>query len=97
MLSVERVTSQQMVRKINPTGIIGLSTLGRLRLLRNVASNVAEFEKPMVLIGAFPRGHFEEDTKRILDETFCVDSSSLTSWVVAVRLVYDFEWSIGIA
>ena len=97
LLSVERVTSQQMVRKINPTGIIGLSTLGRLRLLRNVASNVAEFEKPMVLIGAFPRGHFEEDTKRILDETFCVDSSSLTSWVVAGRLVYDFEWSIGIA
>ena len=97
LLSVERATNQQMVRKISPTRIIGLSTLGRPRLLRNVANNVAEFEKPMVLIGAFPRGHFKEDTKRILDETFCVDSSSLTSWIVAGRLVYDFEWSIGIA
>ena len=97
LLSVDRVTSQQMVRKISPTRVIGLSTLGRPRLLRNVVNNASEFEKPMVLIGAFPRGHFEEDTKRILDETFCIDSSSLTAWVVAGRFVYDFEWSIGVA
>jgi rRNA pseudouridine-1189 N-methylase Emg1 (Nep1/Mra1 family) len=51
----------------------------------------------MIFIGAFPRGHFTADTKRLLNETYSIDKHSLDAWVVAGRFVYDFEWSIGVA
>lgn len=97
LLSAEKLTTQQMVERVKPTKIIGLSTLGKPKLLRNIAENVSSLERPMILIGAFPRGHFREDTNHILDEIFSVDRHSLTSWVVAGRFIYDFEWAIGIA
>jgi rRNA small subunit pseudouridine methyltransferase Nep1 len=97
LLTIKRAAIQQMVKSATPTRTVGFSTLGRPKLLRNVASSVASLEKPMVLIGAFPRGHFSEGTKRILDETYKIDSHSLDAWVVAGRFIYDFEWSIGLA
>jgi rRNA small subunit pseudouridine methyltransferase Nep1 len=97
LLTLERVTAKQVVSRVEPTKIIGLSKLGRPRLLRNVADDICSLEKPMVLIGAFPRGHFSRNTSRIIDETYSVDRSSLDAWVVAGRFVYDFEWAIGLA
>jgi len=62
-----------------------------------MADTTAKLDNPMIFIGAFPRGHFTADTKRLLNETYSIDKHSLDAWVVAGRFVYDFEWSIGIA
>jgi rRNA pseudouridine-1189 N-methylase Emg1 (Nep1/Mra1 family) len=66
-------------------------------LMRDVAHQAGESENPLVLIGGFPRGHFTEETRRIMDAVYCVDRESLDAWVVAGRFVYDFEWAIGVA
>jgi len=97
LLTLERASIKQTVNRLNPTKIIGLSTLGKPKLMRSVADELSKCEKPMALIGAFPRGHFTTDTNRVLDEIYSIDRKGLDAWVVAGRFVYDFEWAIGIA
>ena len=97
LLTLERVTAKQMVNRMEPAKVIGLSRLGRPRLLRDVAEDMSNLTKPMVLIGAFPRGHFSRNTDRIIEETYSVDRTMLDAWVVAGRFVYDFEYAIGLA
>jgi rRNA small subunit pseudouridine methyltransferase Nep1 len=97
LLRLERATLLQLVRRIMPTKVLGFSTLGRPLLMRNVAESAAKLKKPMVMIGGFPRGHFSEKTRQLMDETYSVDREPLDAWVVAGRFIYDFEWSIGLA
>lgn len=97
LLTVERTTVQQIIRRMSPARTIGFSTLGRPELLRNVTNTAVGFKEPMIFIGAFPRGHFSENITQVLDEIYRVDSHSLNAWVVAGRFVYDYEWAIGLA
>jgi rRNA small subunit pseudouridine methyltransferase Nep1 len=97
LLTLQKTTLQQFIKKRNPSTTIGLSRIGEPELLRNVADSTAKASHPIVIIGAFPRGHFTEDTRRLLNEIHSVDKRSLDTWIVAGRFVYDFEWSIGIA
>jgi rRNA small subunit pseudouridine methyltransferase Nep1 len=97
LLSVERITLERFIERHAPSRTIGFSRIGKPELLRNVADTTAKLDNPMIFIGAFPRGHFTADTKRLLNETYSIDKHSLDAWVVAGRFVYDFEWSIGVA
>jgi len=97
LLRVETSSLQDLVRKLSPTKVLGFSTSGKPALMRTIADRASKLSDPLAFIGAFPRGHFTEETRRSLDETFSVDRESLDAWVVAGRLVYDFEWSIGVA
>jgi len=97
LLRMEHLTLKQFIEKRSPSKIIGFSRTGNPELLRNVADSAAKAQSPMILIGAFPRGHFTEITRRLLDEIYSVDKHMLDTWIIAGRFVYDFEWSIGIA
>ena len=66
-------------------------------IMRDIAHEASEAESPLAFIGGFPRGHFTDETRRLLDVIYCVDHDSLDAWVVAGRFVYDFEWAIGVA
>jgi len=97
LLTVKEASLKRSVAKITPSRVIGLTRIGKPELLRNVANDIAKDTKPIVFIGAFPRGHFTEDTNRLMTETYSVDKHPLDTWIVAGRFVYDFEWSIGVA
>jgi len=97
LLSIEDRSLKQCVEMLAPSKVIGFTRIGKPELLRNVANSAAKVANPMIFIGAFPRGHFSEDTKRLMNEAYCVDNHSLDTWIVAGRFVYDFEWSIGVA
>jgi rRNA small subunit pseudouridine methyltransferase Nep1 len=97
LLSVEHKSLKQCVERLAPSKVIGFTRIGKSELLRNVANSTAKVANPMIFIGAFPRGHFSEDTKRLTNELYCVDRHSLDTWIVAGRFIYDFEWSIGVA
>jgi rRNA small subunit pseudouridine methyltransferase Nep1 len=97
LLTVEKGQPEQIVRQLAPTRVIGFSTLGKPGLLRNVADRVGGLKEPLVMVGAFPRGHFTEKTRHLMDDLYCVDKESLDTWVVAGRFVYDLEWSLGVA
>ncbi len=96
LLSLENMTLHELVRKLSPGSVLGFSTLGRPVLLRDVADMTAKLKDPAFLIGGFPRGHFTEETRRLLNDMFSVDRRTLDAWVVAGRFVYDLEWSLGL-
>jgi rRNA small subunit pseudouridine methyltransferase Nep1 len=97
LLSVERISLDQLLARLRPGKVLGLSTLGKRMLLRDVAQYASGTTDPLVMVGGFPRGHFTEGTRQLADELFAVDTQSLDAWVAAGRFVYDFEWSIGLA
>jgi rRNA small subunit pseudouridine methyltransferase Nep1 len=97
LLRMERSRLRDLVRKLSPSKVLGFTTLGKPVPMRTIADQVSKLSEPLAFIGAFPRGHFTEETRRSLDEAFSVDRESLDAWVVAGRLVYDFEWSLGVA
>jgi rRNA small subunit pseudouridine methyltransferase Nep1 len=97
LLRIDRVDLPQLIRRLRPERVLGFSTLGQPVLMRHVAALASGLKEPMVLIGGFPRGHFSDKTRRLIDETYAVDRQSLNTWVVAGRFIYDFEWSIGVA
>ena len=97
LLTMEEVSLERGVARAAPSRVIGLTRLGKPELLRNVANDIAKDPNPTVFIGAFPRGHFTEETNQLMSETYNVDKHPLDTWIVAGRFVYDLEWSIGIA
>jgi rRNA small subunit pseudouridine methyltransferase Nep1 len=97
LLSIQKMSLRKALGKLKPAKVLGLSILGKPMLLREVAQYASELTNPMILVGGFPRGHFADRTRRIMNEIFRVDPQSLDAWVVAGRLIYDFEWSIGLA
>jgi len=96
LLKIEKKSLPELVGQVKPTKVLGLSMLGKPMLLREVAQHAGELKEPLVLIGGFPRGHFADNTRKLVNELFRVDPRSLDAWVVAGRFVYDFEWSIGL-
>jgi rRNA small subunit pseudouridine methyltransferase Nep1 len=97
LLTLKKMSLRELVSKLDPSEVLGFSTLGKPMLLREVAQYASRFEDPAVFVGGFPRGHFDSRTRSLVTETYRVDSRSLDAWVVAGRFVYDFEWSIGLA
>lgn len=97
LLKIEKMPLRQLVRRSEPTKVLGFSTLGRPALLLDVAHYASGIKNPMVFVGGFPSGHFTEATRQLVNEMFRVDPRSLDAWIVAGRFVYDFERSIGLA
>jgi rRNA small subunit pseudouridine methyltransferase Nep1 len=96
LLSLGKGNVRDLVHKLSPSKVIGFSTLGKPRLMKSIADEASKLKEPLVLIGAFPRGHFTEVTKRSIDEIFAVDREPLDTWVAAGRFVYDVEWALGL-
>ena len=97
LLRIEKGTVQSLIAHIQPSKVLGFSVLGQPMLLRAAAKEAGDIANPLVFIGGFPRGHFSDQTTRVLSSMFKVDRRSLDAWVVAGRFVYDFEWAIGVA
>lgn len=97
LLRIEPFGLEHLFQKLAPDVRIGFSRIGKPELMRNVAELVKKAERPLVLIGGFPRGHFHEATDELVSHLYSVDKEPLDAWVVAGRFVYDFEWAIGLA
>lgn len=97
LLSIKKGTVSDLIHAAAPTRVLGFSKLGKPTLLREVADETSKLNAPLALVGAFPRGHFTDETRRGMDAVYRIDRESLDAWIVAGRFVYDFEWSIGLA
>jgi rRNA small subunit pseudouridine methyltransferase Nep1 len=97
LLRIEKMPLQSLVKRIEPSRVVGFSTLGSPTLMRKAAMSAGKLREPLVFVGAFPRGHFTGETRQLMDDMFSVDRRSLDAWIVAGRFVYDFESAIGLA
>jgi rRNA small subunit pseudouridine methyltransferase Nep1 len=96
LLEMKKSTLPQLIKKVIPDRVVGFSILGKPELLRVVTESVCKFKRPMAFIGAFPKGHFTEQTRGLADEMCRIDREGLDSWIVAGRFVYDCEACLGV-
>jgi len=91
LLKLERKTLPQLLHEIKPSHVTAFSRKGKSQLLEEAVSKLSEKEKPAVVIGGFPRGHFSETTIRLTKEVVCIDPEMLEAWTVTSRVIYEYE------
>lgn len=95
LLKLEKGGLQKLVEEVQPSYIIAFSRSGRPKLPQKVFDRRKE-ETLMVVVGAFPRGHFSEALLDIADEVVSIDIEPLETLIVASRILYDYERVLGL-
>jgi len=93
---LERKTLPQLLHEIKPNHVTVFSRKGESRLLEEAVSRLSEKERPAVVIGGFPRGHFSETTIRLAKEVICIDPEMLEAWTVTSRVIYEYERALSL-
>ncbi len=84
-MTLEKSSLSQLISKIKPTKMIGLTTKGPKTNLEKLIKKLPD--NSCILIGGFQKGHFNQDTETVLNESFSLNDSSLEAHLVASRLV----------
>ena len=94
LMEMKNSSLSQLVSKIKPTQIIGLTTQGQKISLDKLAKQIEE--NSCIILGGFQKGHFSNETEKIIEESFSINDSSLEAHLVASRLAYEYEKTIFI-
>ena len=94
LMEMKNSSLSQLVSKIKPTQIIGLTTQGQKTCLDKLVEQIEE--NSCIILGGFQKGHFNNETDKIIDKSFSINDSSLEAHLVASRLAYEYEKTIFI-
>jgi len=94
LMKIENSSISHLISKINPSQIIGLTTLGKKTTFQELVNKIPD--NSCIILGGFQKGHFNNETQNILQQTFSISDQSLESHLVASRLVYEYEKTIFI-
>ncbi|RLI09988.1 hypothetical protein DRO33_06070 [Candidatus Bathyarchaeota archaeon] len=70
--------------------------IGEPQTVEEAVSRISKQEKPAVLVGGFPHGHFTEETTNLADELIAIDPETLDAWTVTSRIIYEYERALSI-
>lgn len=95
LVRVRKSSIRDLVRKtIAPDIVFGLSVQGRRTELEDLAGKLMAADRPCVLVGGFPHGHFALETLSVVDELVRIHEMPLEAHVVTSRLLYEFEKAV---
>jgi len=92
LLRLYSQTFPELIKKINPSSVIGLSTTGKQSSFEHVAKQLDE--NSCVVIGGFQKGTFDNKTGTSFDSVYSVNKEHLEAHVVVSRLLYEYEKTI---
>ena len=92
LLQISEMNFSQLIDKINPKQVIGLSTEGESSTYSDVAERLDD--DTCLVVGGFQKGHFFDSTKNRFDKSFRVDRESLDAHIVIGRILYEYEKTI---
>jgi rRNA small subunit pseudouridine methyltransferase Nep1 len=96
LLKLERKTLSQLLEETESDYVMAFSRKGSPETLEETISRLLAKQRPAVIIGGFPHGHFSETTIRLADEVVCVDSDMLETWTLTSRVIYEYERAISL-
>lgn len=96
LLTLEAKTLSSLVSELKPTYTVIFDKPGKGKTFEEVASTLAGHERPLVIVGGFPRGEFSKTTLSLADEIVCVDPETLEAWTVVSRIIYEYERVMGL-
>lgn len=82
---------KSLLQKIKPSQIIGLSTSGLSSNFESIATELSMTERPVIVVGGFPRNHFSESTCSVFTKIASVNNHSLEANIVVARIIYEYE------
>ena len=92
LLEIVNMKFSELIKKINPKSIVGLSRLGEMSSYQKVAHTLDD--DSCIIIGGFQKGHFSEEVKNTIDQVFSINQKSLESHIVTARILYEYEKTI---
>ncbi|MFQ6134431.1 MAG: ribosome biogenesis protein [Nitrososphaerales archaeon] len=95
LLEVVDMSFKGLLRRVEPSETVGLSRVGRPSSFEGVAGELAATDRPVLVVGGFPRGHFTEATYSCLDKVYSVSRHPLETNVVIARVIYEYEKVTG--
>ena len=96
LLKLEPKTLSQSLHSIAATHGIALRRRGLPQTLEEAVSRLSAEKMPLVIIGAFPHGHFTEATTNLEDEVICIDAEMLEAWTMTSGIIYEYERTISL-
>ena len=92
LLELKEMDFASLVNMIKPEKIIGLSTDGQLTTYKDVVSQLDD--DVCLVVGGFQKGHFSDEVKNKIEQSFRVEDISLESHVILSRILYEYEKTI---
>jgi rRNA small subunit pseudouridine methyltransferase Nep1 len=96
LLTIRRCTLRRLVEEAGASTIVAFSTVGKPASMKDACAPLVNASAPVVLIGGFAHSHFNQSTVQLADHIFSVDREALDAWVVAGRVIYEYECGIGL-
>ncbi len=96
LLELKHQSLPQLLHEIRPDYVMAFSTKGVPDTLEKAILKLSSRERPTVLIGGFPHGHFTEATTKLANEVVRIDPETLETWTVTSRLIYEYERLISL-
>ncbi|MCW3977325.1 MAG: 16S rRNA methyltransferase, partial [Candidatus Bathyarchaeota archaeon] len=97
LLKLEPKTLQQLITETEADYVLAFSREGKQKTLHDAVSPLQSKQRPAIIVGGFPHGHFSESTVQLADEVVCVDSEMLEAWTVTSRAIYEYEQTLSLA
>ncbi len=96
LLKVEHRTLSDLLEETKTDYVMAFSRKGSPKTLEEAISKLSEKQRPAVIIGGFPHGHFSETTIRLANEVVSIDPEMLGTWTLTSRVIYEYERAISL-
>jgi len=90
LLSIKPGSIGNLVDEISAM-VMALTTTGPRKHMDEIASRLTEHNKPVLMVGGFPKGHFSKDTLSKAKAFYSIHDQGLEAWTVVARAIYDYE------
>lgn len=95
LLTLKSGSVTNLLGEVSGDIVIALTTEGTLTTMSTVAAKLADHDKPVLLVGGFPRGHFSREVKSATNESYRIGRHSLEASTVVARAIYDYEKALN--
>jgi rRNA small subunit pseudouridine methyltransferase Nep1 len=96
LMKLEKSTIKTLIRRLNPTSITLFTRTGEPATVEETIRQLSGEDRPLIIVGGFPHGHLSEENAKLAQRKISIDKSMLEAWVVASRVVYEYERAIGL-
>ena len=94
LLSIRKCTLPELVSESRVSPVVAFSTLGKPASVEHACLPIVKADAPAVLIGGFAHSHFNRSTTQLASHVFSIDREPLDAWIVAARVIYEYERGI---
>jgi rRNA small subunit pseudouridine methyltransferase Nep1 len=89
LLEIKKMNFGDLIKKISPSQIIGLSSKGDSSSYQQVSEEMGD--DTCIIVGGFAKGQFSDGIKKHFGKTRSVDKNPLEAHIIISRILYEYE------